>query len=133
MCYFYKVSVLQLHFTDDQSYTLPSKLFPKLSTENQSYTSTQIQGLVEYANARGVELMPEIDVPGHCRSFGEAYGDLFGTKGVICQHTDSMRAMKDLFAELCDMFPYSKYIHIGGCVFSKRQAAGSVGRLCEGI
>lgn len=114
MCYFYKVAVLQLHFTDDQSYTLPSKLFPKLSTENQSYTSTQIQELVEYANARGVELMPEIDVPGHCKSFGEAYGDLFGTKGVICQHADSIKAMKDLFAELCDMFPYSKYIHIGG-------------------
>ncbi|MEE0885085.1 MAG: family 20 glycosylhydrolase [Faecalimonas sp.] len=114
MCYFYKMSVLQLHFTDDQSYTLPSKIFPKLSTLGRFYTQEQIKELVEYANARGVELMPEIDVPGHCISFGEAYGDLFGTKGVICQHEDSMEAMRELFRELCDMFPYSKYIHIGG-------------------
>ncbi len=114
MCYFYKASVLHLHFTDDQSYTLPSKLFPKLSTEGSHYTMEQISELVEYAHARGVELMPEIDVPGHCKSFAEGYGELFGTKGIICQHEDSMQAMRDLFGELCDMFPYSKYIHIGG-------------------
>lgn len=114
MCYFYKLSVLHLHFTDDQSYTLPSEIYPKLSTLGRFYTREQIHELVEYANARGVELMPEIDVPGHCISFGEAYGDLFGTKGVICQHEDSMEAMRNLFRELCDMFPYSKYIHIGG-------------------
>lgn len=114
MCYFYKVAVLQLHFTDDQSYTLPSDIYPNLSTKDRFYTKEQIKELTEYANARGVELSPEIDVPGHCKSFGEAYGDIFGTKGIICQHTDSMEAMKKLFRELCDMFPYSKYVHIGG-------------------
>lgn len=67
-----------MHFTDNQSYTLPSEIYPKLSTPGRFYTREQIQELVEYANARGVELMPEIDVPGHCISFGEAYGDLLG-------------------------------------------------------
>lgn len=114
MCYFYKVAVLQLHFTDDQSYTLPSDIYPNLSTKGRFYTKEQIAELVEYADARGVELSPEMDVPGHCKSFGEAYGELFGTKGVICQHEDSMEAMRNLFRELCDMFPNSKYIHIGG-------------------
>lgn len=114
MCYFYKASALHLHFTDDQSYTLPSKLFPKLSTEGSHYTLEQIQELVEYAHARGVELVPEIDVPGHCKSFAEGYGEIFGTNAIICQHEDSMQAMRDLFGELCDMFSYSKYIHIGG-------------------
>ncbi len=114
MCYFYKVAVLQLHFTDDESYTLPSDIYPELSTKDRHYTREQIAELVKYADARGVELSPEIDVPGHCKSFGEAYGELFGTKGVICQHTDSMEAMRKLFGELCDMFPKSKYIHIGG-------------------
>ncbi len=114
ICYFYKISVLHLHFTDDQSYTLPSDIYPQLSTENQHYTKEQIKELVEYAYERGVELCPEIDVPGHCKSFGAAYGDIFGTKGVICMHEDSMEAMRNLFAELCDMFPCSKYIHIGG-------------------
>lgn len=114
MCYFYKVAVLQLHFTDDESYTLPSELFPELSTKDSSYTKAEIQELVEYAKQRGVQLMPEIDVPGHCASFQEAYSEIFGTKGVICQSDESMAAMKSLFYELCDMFPYSKYIHIGG-------------------
>ncbi len=114
MCYFYKVAVLQLHFTDDESYTLPSELFPKLSSKDSHYTKAEIQELVEYAEERGVQLMPEIDVPGHCASFQEAYSEIFGTKGVICQSEEAIAAMKSLFAELCDMFPYSKYIHIGG-------------------
>lgn len=114
MCYYYKLSVLHLHFTDDESYTLPSRLYPKLSTVGQSYTRGEIRSLVEYAHCRRVQLMPEIDVPGHCKSFQSEYGEIFGTKGVICQHEKSIAAMKALFAELCDMFPYSKYIHIGG-------------------
>lgn len=114
MCYFYKVAVLHLHFTDDQSYTLPSECYPRLSTTGRSYSKEQITELIEYAHERGIELIPEIDVPGHCKSFGEAYGELFGTKGVICQHTESMNAMQQIFGELCDLFVYSKYIHIGG-------------------
>jgi len=114
MCYFYKASALQLHFTDDEGYTLPSKIYPKLSTEGRSYTKDEIDVLVEYANERGVELVPELDVPGHCTCFAESYGELFGTNGVICQHEASMEAMRNLFRELCEMFPYSKYIHIGG-------------------
>lgn len=114
MCYFYKASALQLHFTDDEGYTLPSNSYPRLSTEGRSYTYEEIGSLVEYAHARGVELVPELDVPGHCTCFAESYGDLFGRAGVICQHEDSMEAMRTLFRELCDMFPYSKHIHIGG-------------------
>lgn len=114
MCYFYKASSLHLHFTDNPSYTLPSALFPKLPTEGRHYTSAQIAQLVEYAHARSVELVPEIDVPGHCVSFQKSYPNIFGTSGVICQHQASMEAMHALFGELCDMFPYSRYIHIGG-------------------
>lgn len=114
MCYFYKASVLHLHFTDDQSYTLPSDLYPKFSTKDRYYSQIQISNLVEYAHIRGIELVPEIDVPGHCISFQEAYPEIFGTMNIICQHPTSMQAMKDIFSELCDMFPYSKYIHIGG-------------------
>lgn len=114
MCYFYKLSVLHLHFTDDQSYTLPSDCYPKLPTKGRSYTKEQMQELDAYAHMRGVEIMPEIDVPGHCTCFKFAYGELFGTKGVICQHEDSMKAMQELFAEVCDMFKHSKYVHIGG-------------------
>lgn len=114
MCYYYRVSHLHLHFTENISYTLPSSLYPNLPTQNRHYTKQEIQELAEYANARGVQLVPEIDVPGHCEPFEKAYPQLFGTGNIIHQHEDSLNAMKALFQELCDMFPYSEYIHIGG-------------------
>ncbi len=114
MCYFYKLSVLHLHFTDDQSYTLPSDVYPKLPSVNRHYTKEQINELVEYAHKRGIELVPEIDIPGHCQQFQKAYPSLFGFGGIIHQHEDSFVALEEIFAELCEMFKYSKYIHIGG-------------------
>lgn len=60
MCYLNKMSVLHLHFTDDHSYTLPSELYPKLATEGCCYTREQINEIVEYAHARGVQIVPEI-------------------------------------------------------------------------
>lgn len=114
LCRFYKIRTLHLHFTDDQSYTLPSRAFPKLPTEGRSYTEREIRFLCAYAKLRGVEIMPEIDVPGHCTSFINAYGEIFGTNGIISQSETSMACMEALFRELCGMFPDSPYIHIGG-------------------
>lgn len=114
MCRFYKIKYLHLHFTDDQSYTLPSKAFPKLSTAGRYYTEAEIRGLLAYAQARGVEIIPEIDVPGHTTSFAAAYGDIFGTDGIICLSKESMAGMATLFTELCDLFADSAYIHMGG-------------------
>ena len=114
MCCFYKVRYLHLHFTDDQSYTLPSKAFPALSTEGRHYTEDEIKGLIAYAKSRGVQIVPEIDVPGHTTSFSAAYGDIFGRDGIICLSDESMTAMETLFRELCELFADSDYIHMGG-------------------
>ncbi len=114
LCRFYKIKYLHLHFTDDQSYTLPSRAFPKLSSPGRHYTEDELKALIDYARARSVEIIPEIDVPGHCTSFAEAYGDLFGTIGVIRQDEAAMAAMDAIFAELCDLFADSTYIHVGG-------------------
>ena len=114
MCRFYKIKYLHLHFTDDQSYTLPSRAFPKLPTEGRHYTEAEIKGVIAYAKSRGVQLIPEIDVPGHTTSFSAAYGDIFGRDGIICQSEESMEAMSALFRELCELFADSDYIHIGG-------------------
>lgn len=114
MCYFYKISVLHLHFTDDQSYTLPSDAYPDLPTENRHYTKEQLNTLVEYAHERGIELMPEIDIPGHCTQFQQKYSKIFGFGGIIHQHEDAFEALETIFDELCEIFKYSKYIHIGG-------------------
>ncbi len=114
LCRFYKIKYLHLHFTDDQSYTLPSRAYPALSTEGRSYTEEELRGLIAYAKARSVEIVPEIDVPGHSTSFASAYGDIFGTDGIICLSDESIAGMKILFSELCALFADSTYIHIGG-------------------
>lgn len=114
LCWFYKVSRLHLHFTDDQSYTLPSVLYPKLATENRSYSPEDIAYLNKYAAERGISLIPEIDVPGHCTPFCQAYPEIFGTDNIIPQTKEAMDAMQALFAELCDMFPNAEYVHVGG-------------------
>ena len=114
LCRFYKVKYLHLHFTDDQSYTLPSKAYPLLSTEGRHYTEAEIRGVIAYAKSRGVELIPEIDVPGHTTSFANAYGDIFGKDGIICLSDESMATMATLFRELCELFADSSCIHLGG-------------------
>ena len=113
MCRFYKVKYLHLHFTDDQSFTLPSRAFPKLSTPGRSYTEQQIRDLLAYAKSRGIEIVPEVDVPGHTASFA-VYSDVFGTDGVICQSEKSMKGIETLFGEVCELFSDSEYVHLGG-------------------
>lgn len=114
ICRFYKINVFHIHFTDGASYTLPSRIYPKLSTPGRHFTFEQIAELRAYAASRGVQIMPEIDVPGHCDPFVLAYPEIFGTEKIIRQSFESIEAMKALFRELCEMFPESQYIHIGG-------------------
>ena len=113
MCYFYKMSVLHLHLSDNESYCIPSDAYPNLNTKETSYTKEQIAEIVAYAEARGVELMPEIEAPGHSLVFQNAYPELFG-KGIIHLHEDSVEAVRTLIREICTLFPYSDYIHVGG-------------------
>lgn len=114
MCWLYGIRYLHLHFTDDQDYTLPSAKYPKIPAKEHSYTRDQIAELDTYAASRGIEIVPEIDVPGHCTPFTSAYGELFGNGQIIMQTSEAMSAMKELFTELCGMFPHSHYIHVGG-------------------
>ena len=114
LCCFYKIRYLHLHFTDDQSYTLPSRAFPELPTKGRHYTEEEIQGLIAYAKSRGVQIVPEIDVPGHATSFSDSCGERFAHNGVICLSEESMSLMETLFRELCELFSDSDYIHMGG-------------------
>lgn len=87
------------------------------------YTVEQMKGLVAYAAARHIDIIPEIDMPGHMMAAITAYpfltcngenkwGTLF-TKP-ICPCNESTFAFADnVFKALMDIFP-SKYIHIGG-------------------
>ena len=125
LCWLYKIKYLHLHFIDSQSYTLPSDVYPKLPTEGRSYTKAEIAELNEYAQSRGIELIPEIEVPGHAQAMVRAYPELFGetpiegaeytSDNIVCVGRPGvMDTIKSLTEEVIAMFPYSKYLHIGG-------------------
>jgi len=117
MCRLYKINYLQLHLNDQQSFTFPSKAFPSLASsskgQRRTYTPEEITGLVRYGNQRGVTLVPEIEGPGH---HSGALRSLWGRKGTSCMDMASEKTyegMDTLIGEVCDVFAFSPYIHIG--------------------
>ena len=83
------------------------------------YTQSEMRDLVTYAQARGVDVVPEIEMPGHSAEVMAAYPSL------ACNHTyegqsdlcpgnlETRLFMQKVLDEVMDIFP-SKYIHIGG-------------------
>lgn len=121
LCRWYKINYLHLHLTDDSAFSFPSDQFPKLATENHSYTKDQLVALNQYAYERGVILVPEIDVPGHSSQFIRKMPELFGIEKVSKNpYTVNMgkeavyEALDVLMAEVASVFTHSPYIHIGG-------------------
>lgn len=88
------------------------------------YTQRQLKDLVAYAAARHIDIIPEVDMPGHmmaainaynylsCDGKKSVFGELFSAPMCPCQPAVYQFA-KDVFTEVMDIFP-SKYIHIGG-------------------
>ncbi|MEO0468782.1 MAG: family 20 glycosylhydrolase [Bacteroidota bacterium] len=118
---FYKSNYLHLHFTDYQSYTLPSKHYPKLSTPDRHYTQAELQELDEFARKRGLTIIPEIDIPGHASSIVKAYPEIFAIKDmdknpwIINMGSERVyRVLDTLLMEVAETFPHSPYLHIGG-------------------
>ena len=126
LCWLYKIKFLHLHFVDTQSYTLPSAVLPGISTPGRHYTPEQIAELRAYARARSVEIIPEFEVPGHAAAMIGAYPELFANtpiNPVAAKKHDNllcigkpgvMENIRQLLQEIVDMFPESRYIHIGG-------------------
>ena len=114
LCWKNRASHFQLHFTDFQSFTLPVNAFPRLSTEGRCYTRNEIKTLVGYADARGIVLVPEVDVPGHTTQFFVKYPEIFGNNGVLPACDEVFCALRKIFSEVIEMFPNSPMIHIGG-------------------
>ena len=87
------------------------------------YTQQQMKGLVAYAAARHIDIIPEIDMPGHMMAAITAYpwlscngenvfGELFSKPICPCNET-TFEFAENVFSEIMDIFP-SPYIHIGG-------------------
>jgi hexosaminidase len=124
LCRLYKVRFLQFHFTDDQGYRLPSQAYPKIPTPGASYTLREMQDFIAYADARGVTVVPEIELPGHSSALQGAMPEVFGAKnpatgkfdslGVINIANEAIYPVLDtLIGEACALFKSSPYFHMG--------------------
>jgi len=116
LCRLYKISTLQLHLNDDQSFAFESKAFPKLATPGHHFTRKQLLELVAFADARGVTLIPELDAPGHTTAMRRAMPELFGPPNLSVIHIgkeEVLVAMETIIEELCTIFHSSPYFHIG--------------------
>ncbi len=148
----HKLNTLHWHLTEDQGWRIEIKKYPLLtevgsirketlvghlrrSNEYDGtpygagmwYSQGQIREIVDYAAARGINIIPEIDLPGHMQAALTAYPYLGCTGGpyevwtkwgvsedVLCIGKETtMQFIKDVLSEVCDLFP-SEYIHIGG-------------------
>ncbi|WP_394772360.1 family 20 glycosylhydrolase [Mucilaginibacter sp.] len=87
------------------------------------YTQEEMKGVVAYAAARHIDIIPEIDMPGHMMAAINSYpfltcngenkfGELFSKPICPCNET-TFEFAENVFTEIMDIFP-SKYIHIGG-------------------
>jgi len=123
LCYLNKLKYLQLHFSDDDSWTLPFDKFPKAATKGRCYTKQEITFLVEYAHEAGVVLIPEFEGIGHSTALIESYPELFGNdfieepnyvdNAMCIGQPDIFDNIKAFLTEMCEMFKYSEYIHVG--------------------
>lgn len=118
---FYKLNYVQLHFTDYQSYTLPSKSYPNLSTPNRRYSFEELTELEAYSQERGVTIIPEIDVPGHSSPLVRMYPEIFALADtaenpyiINMGKEAAYEALDALIGELTEVFQASPYFHIGG-------------------
>ena len=97
------------------------------------YTQQEIRDVVEYAAARHITIVPEIEMPGHSCAALRAYPQFLctnalasmprkggGLKDVYCAGNDeSFVFLGDILSEVTKLFP-GKYIHIGGDEVDKR-------------
>ncbi len=127
LCRLYKLGFLQLHLTDDQAFMFPTAAFPQALTQNQnggpSYPLADLTGLVAYADARGVTLIPEFDIPGHSAALNRSDRDFWMIRGTKpYEHHASINFARDeviqacatIIGEMCQVFKSSPYFHIGG-------------------
>jgi len=148
----YKLNTFHWHLTDDQGWRIEIKKYPKLTQISSQraqtvignyhdrapqqfdntpyggyYTQDQIRDVVKYASDRYINIVPEIEMPGHSEAALAAYPELScdpmlnykvaETWGVFhdiyCPSDKTFDFLQDVLTEVMDLFP-SKYIHIGG-------------------
>lgn len=111
----FKVNVFHWHLTDHPAWHVESKAYPVLNDpskrtrdKNDTYTYKQIRDLFRYAADRHIQIIPEIDMPGHSSYFTRCFGfKMHEEKG--------MEVLEKALDEFCSEIPKElcPYFHIG--------------------
>jgi hexosaminidase len=145
----HKMNTFHWHLTEDQGWRLEIEGYPRLTevgscrSETQVaknyipfvgdgtrycgfYTQAEAREVVEYAAARYVTVIPEIELPGHSLAALSAYPEYACTEGpfaaatgwgifsdIYCPTEETFTFLEDVLGEVLEIFP-SRYIHIGG-------------------
>ena len=146
---YHKINKLHWHLTDSQGWRIEIKSHPDLAkiggfrggdsplraalgkwTEKYGgyYTQEEIKEIVAYAAVRNIEIIPEIDLPGHSEALLRIYPQMlcnytndelevngnYDNRGVVCATKESnYRLLEEILSEVSALFP-SKHFHIGG-------------------
>lgn len=141
----HKLNILHWHLVDDQGWRIEIRKYPRLTEVGGwrvpasaqgappppkvggFYTQDQLREIVAYAAARGITIVPEIEMPGHALSAIRAYPDLgtgvapppgiesdWGVFPYLYNIDDrTFGFLQDVLDEVMAVFP-SAYIHVGG-------------------
>lgn len=136
---YYKYNTLHWHLTDDQGWRIEIKRYPGLTKKGAwrkeadgsvyggYYTQKDIREIVAYAKERFINIVPELDMPGHSMASLAAYPEnsctggpfdvaiIWGVmKDIYCPGRDStFYFIQNVLSEVIKLFP-GQYIHIGG-------------------
>ncbi|MBQ0006579.1 MAG: family 20 glycosylhydrolase [Alistipes sp.] len=135
----YKINTMHLHLTEDQGWRIEIKKYPKLTELGSKricedgkvhggfYTQEELKDIVAYAADRHIDIIPELEIPGHALGAIHAYPELscrgaempvrqiWGVEDIVmCPGKGLMfDFLKDVIDEMVSIFP-SEIFHIGG-------------------
>jgi hexosaminidase len=148
----FKLNTFHWHLTDDQGWRLEIERYPRLTEvgawrketivghhrlgsgdrrydgtpHGGFYTQAEAREVVAYARERGIDVLPEIEMPGHAMSALAAYPELGCRPGlfevrttwgiaedVLCPREATFEFVENVLREVMDIFPNS-YVHVGG-------------------
>lgn len=137
----FKLNRFHWHLTDSAGWRIEIKSYPKLTeigsrgsesdrrpdAPRQFYTQDQIRSIVDYAKARHITIIPEIDMPGHADAAVLAYPELGGGGYLKKGSTDkwpnftfnpakpaTLEFLDKVLGEIAELFPDAGIIHFGG-------------------
>ncbi len=110
----YKLRYVQLHLTDDQNFTFPFAPITDHIGDNYTYNRSDLVDLAAYADARGITLIPELDLPGHStRLRASGYLDPSGSDVDVASPPNYAK-IQAIIDDMLSVFVNTPYFHMGG-------------------